>query len=351
MAEYDDYEDDFEEEDVTPPVTPLQPPPIDAAVANAHTPENGPNSDDSPTRPGYSRSPSCNFPWMLVTLDELDIRERLAAGAMGAVHSGFYGNRPVAIKTLHDVSSKALASVEAELLVHASLKGPRTVELIAANLVPPQCCIVMERCECSLFEKLHRRPDELSRRQSMSIAIQVAEGMRHLHSRRPPVVHRDLKSHNVLLDANGDAKLCDFGLVNTREATAGTPNYMAPELFLSKPFGNPVDVFAFGVLLNEIWAREVPWDGYQPMDIRQKVTAGERPRTPRTMPSACEGLVRNLWHAKAAVRPTFAEALPQLESLLETLPGDRLNSSLGRMPMDALDSLDSLAGLSLKPRR
>jgi len=46
---------------------------------------------------------------------------------------------------------------------------------------------------------------------------------------------------------------------------------VAPELFLSKPFSTSVDVFAFGVLLNEMWAREVPWDGYSPLDIRQKV--------------------------------------------------------------------------------
>ena len=46
---------------------------------------------------------------------------------------------------------------------------------------------------------------------------------------------------------------------------------MAPELFLAKSHAASVDVFAFGVLLNELWAREVPWDGYSPLDIRDKV--------------------------------------------------------------------------------
>ena len=54
---------------------------------------------------------------------------------------------------------------------------------------------------------------------------------------------------------------------------------MAPELFLSKPFGNGVDVFAFGVLLNEIWAREVPWDGFKPLDIKDRVRLPPRPST------------------------------------------------------------------------
>ena len=101
------------------------------------------------------------------------------------------------------------------------------------------------------------------------------------------------------------------------------PNYMAPELFLAKAYSTPnpnlnlspnpqppkpnpnpnpklqaystpVDVFAFAVLLNELLSREVPWDGYQPMDIKAKVVAGERPRVPKTVPSACEGLLRKV---------------------------------------------------------
>ena len=63
--------------------------------------------------------------------------------------------------------------------------------------------------------------------------------------------------------------MCDFGLVDVREATAGTPNYMAPELLLAKPFSKSVDVYAFGILLNEAFTREVPWDGcvhVQPSD-------------------------------------------------------------------------------------
>ena len=338
-GEYDDYEDDFEDE--TPPPTPgdVIPPPI--GLTNLESGHDDYYADRSPVSSG---------PWTHITLQELDVTERLASGGMGAVHSGYYRGRPVAIKTLHDTSPAALGAVEAELQIHASLRHCRVVELIGASLEPPGCCIVMEQCERSLFEKLHRRPEEMSRRQSVGIALQVAEGMAFLHSRRPPIVHRDLKSHNVLLDHNGDTKLCDFGLVNTREVTAGTPNYMAPELFLAKSHSTPVDVFAFGVLLNELWAREVPWDGYSPLDIKDKVTGvrEERPPIPRTMPYACETLLHKLWHAKPEKRPTFAEAIPSIEAIIDTLPSDRggLGGSLG---IDSLDALDSLAGLSLKP--
>ena len=65
------------------------------------------------------------------------------------------------------------------------------------------------------------------------------------------------------------------------------------------------------------------------------------------MPYACEALVKRLWHATPALRPTFAEALPQLQSVNDVLPVGNLGAS---MPRDALDSLDALSGLSLKPR-
>ena len=145
-------------------------------------------------------------------------------------------------------------------------------------------------------------------------------------------------------------------------------------LLFAKPHSSSVDAFAFGVLLNELWAREVrgmlehapracmhmcishvyfkcmacvqvPWDGYSPVDIRNKATAGERPPIPRTMPHACESLVRKLWHQTPAQRPTFAEAIPALEAIRDVLPGGGASS----IPLPE-DSLDALSSLSLKPR-
>ena len=125
-----------------------------------------------------------------------------------------------------------LKACEEELQVHAALGGHAgIVRLHGANLRPPDCCIVMERCRFSLFERLHAQSQDLDRREMVNMAAQVADAMAFLHAQSPPIVHRDLKSHNVLLDDAGKCKLCDFGLVGTREVTAGTPNYMAPELF------------------------------------------------------------------------------------------------------------------------
>lgn len=73
------------------------------------------------------------------------------------------------------------------------------------------------------------------------------------------IVHRDIKSHNVLIDENLNVKICDFGLAKFKADIgkgsmqfAGTPNYMAPELFQKKQYDQAVDVFAFGTLMWEI---------------------------------------------------------------------------------------------------
>ena len=63
---------------------------------------------------------------------------------------------------------------------------------------------------------------------SFSWQIDVASAMEYLHSLNPAIIHRDLKSHNVLRSQNGVYKVCDFGLVKVKHTTAGTPAYMAP---------------------------------------------------------------------------------------------------------------------------
>ncbi len=90
----------------------------------------------------------------------------------------------------------------------------------------------------------------------------------------------------------------------------------------------------------------MPWDGYGPLDIKAKVIKGERPAVPRTMPYACESLLRKLWHQTAAQRPDFDAALAAVHGVHDALP---LGSEMAaRAPMD---SLDDFAALSLRPQR
>ncbi len=278
-------------------------------------------------------------PWEVVRLDELQMGDVLGTGGMGTVQAAHWRGELVAVKTLHGASAAQLAELEAELFVHATLRHVGIVRLLGASLVPPACCIVLEHCLGSVFHRLHRSAEDVARRWLLTVALEVAEAMEYLHSRSPPIVHRDLKSQNVLLHSSGAAKLCDFGLVQVREATAGTPNYMAPELLMAKPYGRPVDVYAFAVLLNELHCREVPWDGYSPADIKALVASGKRPRTEMTMALDAERLLHRAWHQEAAVRPTFPEIVADIRRVIEALPLGVAALGLGEMPPDALDSL------------
>ena len=233
-----EYEDDFEEDESedkqpTPRKEPTPRRPRAAPPAPAAPPT--PAAPPSPPIPSPVISPAAKQqPWSLITLDDLERGEHIASGSMGSIYAATWRGRRVALKSLHDPTSSALKETEEELLVHAALGHKHIVELLGANLAPRGCCIVLELCRESLFVRLYRRREEMERRTMVTIALHVARAVEYMHARSPSVVHRDIKSHNVLLDFDGTAKLCDFGLVNTREVTAGTPNYMAPELFLGK---------------------------------------------------------------------------------------------------------------------
>ena len=83
---------------------------------------------------------------------------------------------------------------------------------------------------------------------------------------------------------------------------------------------------------------QVPWDGFQPVDIKQRVVAGERPRASLTMPLACERLLQAAWHTDPSARPTFDAARGELRKALEVM-GSAPSHDLPPLPPDSLDAL------------
>ncbi|KAG2520915.1 hypothetical protein JM16_006530, partial [Phytophthora kernoviae] len=101
-------------------------------------------------------------------------------------------------------------------------------------------------------------------RQKASIALQVCHALTYLHSLKPPVIHRDLKSRNVLLNSDMVAKLSDFGisrerLDRTMTAGVGTSLWMAPEVMLGERYDDKADMFSFGVVLSELDVHTFPY--------------------------------------------------------------------------------------------
>ena len=139
----------------------------------------------------------------------------------------------------------------------------------------------------SLERSLKLNREGLGVAAARSIVAQLALGLDYLHAR--DVLHRDIKAANVLLDAQGHAHLCDFGLAkcvdndraradaaaraagrpSTKRSFAGTVEYMAPELLESNTFTEKTDVYAFAILIWEVLSGEIPWAGINQMQPPQ----------------------------------------------------------------------------------
>jgi len=137
--------------------------------------------------------------------------------------------------------------------------------------------------------------------------------MVYLHSN--DIVHRDLKSHNILLDENYNIKLCDFGLAKPKtdlnsgsSKFSGTPAYMAPEILQKKSYDEKVDVYAFGTLIWEIMTRKIPHEGVEILDLKQRILNGEKLYIPnKTVSKEISKIIDICTNRDPTKRPTFLE--------------------------------------------
>ncbi|XP_068196035.1 protein kinase Npk isoform X2 [Antennarius striatus] len=172
--------------------------------------------------------------------------------------------------------------------------------------------------------------------QIMTWAIQIAKGMHYLHAEAPvKVIHRDLKSRNVVMTAEKVLKICDFGaskfLSHTTHMTVvGTFPWMAPEVIQSLPVSETCDTYSYGVVLWEMLTREVPFKGFEGLQVAWLVVEKqERLTIPTSCPASFAELMRKCWQAEPKERPQFKQVLVTLETMANDsrLP-DQCNSFL-----------------------
>ena len=188
-----------------------------------------------------------------------------------------------------------------------------------------------------MFDLLHgNRSDFFTTYSRIAMCLSVCRGLLYLHS-EIKLIHRDIKSHNILVTGDDHSpvlKLCDFGLVRTRNTTAGTPNYMAPELFGNEPFDKSVDVYAFALVMWEVFTQTLPFRGYDAEDISRVVREGERPEIPTIdVPVECRDIMKRGWSGERSERPSFEEIERTLSDVLERTP---LRSAMSELDDDDL---------------
>jgi len=249
---------------------------------------------------------------LVLTHDQFSMGEVLGSGTFGSVHAGILvgTQKRVAIKVLHNqiLGGRQLETFKREVWTMATLNHPSILRLIGVTLTPP-FCIVTELHKCSLYDRLKY----LSSTKRSVIALKVSQAMEQLHAAR--IIHRDLKSGNILLDEDDMPKVCDFGLVgfktgSTRTGYVGTAQWMAPEILRSSPFyDEKVDVYSYSVLLWEMLTLQEPYQGMtQDRMVMGILEHGMRPQIPPQFgPQKLIDLIKACWADNPSKRPSFSQ--------------------------------------------
>ncbi|XP_047076981.1 serine/threonine-protein kinase CTR1-like [Lolium rigidum] len=270
---------------------------------------------------------------LIIPWSELAVREKIGAGSFGTVHRADWNGSDVAVKILmdQDLHPERLKEFLREVAIMKSLRHPNIVLLMGAVTQPPNLSIVTEYLSRgSLYRLLHRHGarENLDERRCLSMAFDVAKGMNYLHKRNPPIVHRDLKSPNLLVDKKYTVKVCDFGLSRLKANTflssktaAGTPEWMAPEVLRDEPSNEKSDVYSFAVILWELMTLQKPWSNLNPAQVVAAVGfRGRRPEIPSSVDPKVAAIIESCWAKEPWRRPSFATIMESLKPLIKTLP-------------------------------
>ncbi|KAK7258751.1 hypothetical protein RIF29_24336 [Crotalaria pallida] len=263
----------------------------------------------------------CEIPW-----EDLVIGERFGIGSYGEVFRADWNGTEVAVKKFfdQDFSGDALSEFKREVRIMLRLRHPNVVHFIGAVTRPPNLSIITEFLpRGSLYHILHRSNCQIDEKQRIKMALDVARGMNCLHSSTPTIVHRDLKSANLLVDENWNVKVCDFGLSRLKhntflssKSTAGTPEWMAPEVLRNEPSNEKCDVYSFGVILWELATLMLPWIGMNPMQVVGAVGFQDRHLDiPKNVDPLVASIIWECLQQDPNLRPSFAQLTVALQPL------------------------------------
>ncbi|XP_062007775.1 serine/threonine-protein kinase EDR1-like isoform X5 [Rosa rugosa] len=254
-----------------------------------------------------------------IDFSELSVGTRVGIGFFGEVFRGIWNGTDVAIKVFleQDLTTENMEDFCNEISILSRIRHPNVILFLGACTKPPRLSMVTEYMEMgSLYYLIHisGQKKKLSWRRKLKMLRDICRGLMCIH--RMKIVHRDLKSANCLVNKHWAVKICDFGLsrmmteANMKDSSsAGTPEWMAPELIRNEPFTEKCDIFSFGVIMWELCTLNRPWEGVPPERVVYAV-ANEGSRL--DIPDNPLGrLISDCW-TEPHLRPTCDEILSRL---------------------------------------
>ena len=267
----------------------------------------------------------------LIDLSKIQIQKSIGSGGFAEVFLGYNqeDGTAVAVKMIRRQESddQSLRMFEREVEILARMKHFAVLPFVGACR-DPMCIITQFMSGGSLYSKLHNRAADastLASTQLSIIALGIAYGMSYIHSHH--VIHRDLKSLNIMLDENDMPKICDFGMArmktdNSMTMGIGTAQWMAPEVISGNAYNEKADVYSYGIILWEMLTGDVPFNGMTPVQVGLAVVQNKaRPRIPKTCPANLKSFIELCWDTDPNLRPDFPRIVGALETGAITFPG------------------------------
>ena len=234
---------------------------------------------------------------------------KLGQGGMGVVYQALdlRLNRPVALKFLHPQlthSFEQIANLEKEALAISALNHPNIATIYGIEEVDDFKFLLLEYLPGgtlkSRIEKSVANGRQLTLEEALTYAIQIADGLAHAHQQG--IIHRDVKSSNILFSAQDNIKIADFSLASSgKEAygnpalgVAGTPSSMSPEQAQGRELDHRSDIFSFGIVLFELITAKMPFRAVGHTEVLREIILTPAPSLSEFrpgVPAALESIV------------------------------------------------------------
>ncbi|XP_055802824.1 uncharacterized protein LOC129872014 isoform X3 [Solanum dulcamara] len=254
-----------------------------------------------------------------IDFSEITIGARVGIGFFGEVFRGTWNGTEVAVKVFleQELTEENIEDFANEISILSRIRHPNVILFLGACTTPPRLSVVTEFMEMgSLYHLIHvsGQKNNLSWQRRLKMICDICRGLMCIH--RMKIVHRDLKSGNCLVNKHSKVKICDFGLSRSLTPTpmqdsssAGTPEWMAPELIRNEPFTEKCDIFSLGVIMWELYTLKRPWEGVPAIQVVYAVANdGKRLEIPE---GPLGKLIADCW-AEPDERPSCEEILSRL---------------------------------------
>ena len=278
-------------------------------------------------------------------IDNVQVEKIIGHGAYGTIGEAKWEGSVVAIKEIHsifnEVGEEQFQALKTKFLTEckrsSQLRHPNIVRFLGICLLPGARVpsLVMERLHCNLTELLEQNaviPLEIK----LSILHQALLGLRYLHTRAPPIIHRDLSSNNILVSKGMEAKIADFGTIRILEPNRQTPmslapgtkDFMPPEAVGHQPVGykQEIDIFSFGCVMLHTFSHTWPTPSQSVIadSARHVLTpqsevqrrAKYLDKVPKEIEDIIIPLIKNCLEYFPNDQPSAEQACEQLETLI-----------------------------------